>query len=191
LSPFIIFRTDSSTCCRGFTLIELIVVITLISVMMVFAVPRLHSDLLASDTRKVSKWMVLTVKKLKEASVRTRALHLLRIDMDKNRLWTQTGAGSLPGGDSFETTEAQKILEGLEGGKTGNELELPAGFRVIDVTFAGREPLISGVADIRFRQEGYSDYVQIHLEDDRGGKHTYTIEPFLPRIVIHEGYVEF
>jgi prepilin-type N-terminal cleavage/methylation domain-containing protein len=176
---------------RGFTLIELIVVIALISVMLVFAVPRLHTDLLASDTRTVSKWVVLTVKRLKQESVRRQLLHRLRIDLDAGRMWTEIEAPApaaeteAPGEDTQGGgTEARKTVKGAE-------LELPSGHRLVDVQFAGREPSAAGVVDIRFYREGYCDYALIHMENENAEPITYALEPFLPQVEIYEKYKEF
>ncbi|MBU1161919.1 MAG: prepilin-type N-terminal cleavage/methylation domain-containing protein, partial [Proteobacteria bacterium] len=46
---------------KGFTLIELIVVISLISIMLFFAIPRFQSNVLSDSTKEVSRWILLKI----------------------------------------------------------------------------------------------------------------------------------
>ncbi len=211
--PVIIFGNQTREPSRGFTLIELIVVITLISVMMFFAIPRLNTSLLESDSRKVSKWMLLTVKALKNKAVRQQIPLLLQVDLDNHKLWTAVDfqttdqpadplsgpvfgpmsgkMKALEGNDSRETgSEAGGKLKLLEAAK-GEEFKLPDGFRLLDVLFPGKVPISTGIATIRFYPKGYSDQVMIHLADDHADRITYEIKPFLPLLHIHDGYIEF
>jgi len=174
---------------RGFTLIELIVVITLISVMMFFAVPRLNTTLLTSDSRRVSTWMVLTVKALKQKSLREQRTHLLQVDLEKHKL-TSAVETKAP-----EASEGKEAFEELNGGKEqaakSEALELPKGFRLTEVAFPGKTPISSGIAEIRFYPKGYSDHVLIHMEDSTGDRISFEIEPFLQQVQIHNSDVAF
>lgn len=178
MTHIINFRSNDQCKGRGFTLIELIVVITLISIMMFFAVPRLNTNLLSSNEREVSKWIVLTVKSLKKNALRGQIRHRLHVDLDNNKLWTSVDAPEI---DELEEMAQKKM----------NEYELPDGFQLIDVAFPGEQKKNSGVAKIRFFKKGYSDHAMIHLEDDSANRLTYEVEPFLLHVQIHEKYVEF
>lgn len=158
--------------------------------MMVFAVPRLSTNLLSSDSREVSKWIILTVKSLKEQSMRQAAVFTLHVDLDNHKFWTSREEPQLEAMDAFADIQE---LEGLEdfSETRENEMELPRGFRLVDVVFPGEEPRRSGVVPIRFYKKGYSDQAMIHLENDRAGRVTYEIEPFLLQVQLHEEYVAF
>ena len=56
---------------EGFTLLELIVVISLLSIMLVFTIPRFHDSLFLDKTQTSSRWMIGKVQSLKEAAIRT------------------------------------------------------------------------------------------------------------------------
>ncbi len=146
--------------------------------MMFFAVPRLNTPLLSSDERKVSNWIVLTVKSLKENAVRRQIDHILHVDLENNRLWTSV---DIPKIDELEEMAKKKI----------NEYELPRGYRLLDVEFPEERKKTSDVAEIRFFKKGYSDHAMIHLEDDDAHRMTYEIEPFLLHVQIHEEYIGF
>ncbi|HMA86156.1 MAG TPA: type II secretion system protein [Desulfosalsimonadaceae bacterium] len=169
---------------RGFTLIELIVVITLISVMMFFAVPRLNTNLLSSDKRKVSKWLVLTVKTLKENAVRRQARHILHVDFDNHKFWT-----SVDTPESADMPEMDELAEMSE--KKQNEFQLPDGYRLLDVEYPEDQRESSGVAEIRFFKKGYSDHAMIHVEDADADRITYEVQPFLLEVQIHEDHAAF
>ena len=184
-----IFRYLTGADCRGFTLIELIVVITLISVMMFFAVPRLNTSLLTSDSRKVSKWIVLTVKGLKQKSVREQTLHVLQVDLDNHKL------ASAAERKAPEASEQKEAFEDLDAGEKqavkSEELELPDGFRLTEVEFPGKTPISSGIAKIRFHPRGYSDHALIHMEGSNGDRITFEIAPFLQQVQIQKSDVDF
>ena len=78
-----IFRRNS-----GFTLIELIVVISLISLMLFFAIPRFQGSVFQDNTKQVSRWIIFKVQTLKEKAIRDQQHYVLHINLDSNTLWT-------------------------------------------------------------------------------------------------------
>ena len=72
---------------RGFTLIELIVVIVLIGLMFGFALPKMDNLLYMSDRDKVARWVVLNVEHLKNLSIQKQVRHILHVDIPANTLW--------------------------------------------------------------------------------------------------------
>lgn len=157
---------------EGFTLIELIVVILLISIVLVFAAPRLDVSFFSNQERKLSAWILLTVKSLKETAVKTQTSTTLHIDLDANRMWTSIG----------EVTDETP---------RENEYALPSGYRLVDVQFPEMDKITRGVAVIRFYKKGYSDKALIHIEDSDDIQSSYLIEPFLPYVKISDTYIEF
>jgi prepilin-type N-terminal cleavage/methylation domain-containing protein len=165
---------DIDTLChRGFTLIELTVVITLISIIFFVTLPRIKNDIFVDQTKKTSRWLLTSVRYLKEASIRDQVDHALNVDMEDGKIWV---------------SHASMAEEKLEKSETGG-LTLSDGIRVLDVEFAGNRKMTNGVVQIQFYAKGYSDNAMIHVvnEDDR--ELSYHITPFLPRMKIIEGYV--
>ena len=72
---------------RGFTLIELTVVMSLISIMLFFTVPRFRNAVLTNGTNNTSRWIIGKVRILKEHSTRMQKLSILHINMDSNKMW--------------------------------------------------------------------------------------------------------
>ena len=151
---------------RGFTLIELIVVITLISIMLLFAVPKFGSQFLVDESKAVARWIMINVPALKSKAIRDHKLYALQISFSRNKFWIIN-----------ETMSEEELVQAEEKG-----YDLPEGIQIIDVEYPGDQKITSGMADIYFYAAGYSDKALIHLENDKGDKLSFQIEPFLSKI---------
>lgn len=173
---------------QAFTLIELIVVITLISIVLAFSLPKLNISFVTDHQRKLSAWIVLTVKSLKEASLREQIPYVLYLDFDNQQMWT-----------AKETTEQEKAEEEKAPEKSDKEKEtseaskysLPEGYRLMDVAFVDDQKIKEGIVPIHFYPKGYSDKAIIHIQDADNNRYSYLIESFLPHVKIREEYIEF
>ena len=105
-------------CRRGFTLIELTVVMALISIMFFVTLPRIKNDIFVDQTKKTSRWLLTSVRYLKEASIRDQMDHTLHVDMDNGKFWV---------------TSASMTEEMLEKPETGG-LNLADDIRILDVS---------------------------------------------------------
>lgn len=160
----------------GFTLIELIVVIALVSIITTFSIPRLRTDLFSDGFRHASRWIILSVPTLKERSVREQKDYFLNIDIDTNRLWI-----------TDETMTEEEVEAAVLTG-----FELPETVKIMDIEYPVIGRLTSGRTDIRFYRKGYSDKALIHIRDDNDNRqHSLLIEPFLRRVKLFENYVAF
>lgn len=160
---------------KGFTLIELIVVISLISIMLFFAIPRFQSNVLSDSTKEVSRWILLKIPYLKEKAAREQKKYILHVSLDSNSLWI---------------THEAMALEDLESAKK-NGYQLAEDIRLLDVEYPDQEKISVGQADIYFNEKGYSDKAIIHLENDDNEKFSFLIEPFLLRVRLYDHYEEF
>ncbi|MFP4194666.1 MAG: type II secretion system protein [Desulfobacterales bacterium] len=164
------------SCKKAFTLIELIVVVSLISVMLFFAVPRMDGSFLTDESRKFSGWLLANVKELKTEAVEKQNTMALYVDMDRNQLWK--GPASMQ-------------EEDFPGPEDSNRVSLPRGHRLRDVMFSGDIRTADGIVRIYFYPRGYSDRAIIHVRKNDGSVTSYRIESFLPRVAIVSGYEEF
>ncbi|QTA93222.1 type II secretion system protein [Desulfonema magnum] len=159
----------------GFTLIELIVVISLISIMFFFTMPRFQEAIGLNESQKVSGWIMVKTQTLKENAVRNQKLHTLHIGLDSGTMWTSSG----------DVTE-----EALEEGELKG-YKIPEDIRITAVEYPVKGNVSMGRADICFYKQGYSDKVLIHIEDDDNNQRSLLIEPFLSKIKIYEEHVGF
>ena len=165
---------DVLPCHMGFTLVELTVVIALISIMFFVAMPRVTNDIFVDQTKKMSRWLLTSVRYLKEASIRDQMDYTLHVDMENGKFWIS------------HTLMAEKMLEKSEAGS----FTLSDGIRILDVEFAGNRKMMDGVARIQFYAKGYSDNAMIHVVDEDDRELSYHITPFLPRMKIVEDYID-
>ena len=160
---------------NGFTLIELIVVISLISIMFFFAIPRIQIDVLSDNTRKVSRWIMLNVSALKEKAVHDQKRYALHLSLDSNRLWV-----------SNDTLSEEELEEA-----TATGYNLPEEIKLLDVEYPDKEKISAGRADIYFYKKGYSDKAMIHITNNDNEVLSFLIEPFLSRVRLYNKYIEF
>lgn len=159
----------------GYTLIELIVVITLIGIMLFFAVPRFQNSIISDSTRTFSRWILTSVRNLKAAAVRDQKRFALNFDLDTGRIWI--------------TSEGMSE-EDLQNAEQGS-YRLPEDLRIMDVEFPVEGKITSGLAEINFYRGDYSDKAIIHVESGRRRQVSFLIEPFLPGAKLYEEYIGF
>jgi prepilin-type N-terminal cleavage/methylation domain-containing protein len=160
---------------KGFTLIELIVVVIIMSVMLVFAAPRLSGFIFPDDTNKVVRWLIVKSRLLKSNAVQGQKDYTLNLDIDNNRLWIAD--------ESMDTEEALKKAY-------DQSYSLPDTVRLLDVEYPGRGRVLQGTAEISFYKKGYSDQAIIHIEGGDDRKVSLLVEAFLPSVKWVEDYVE-
>ncbi|MGE0082837.1 MAG: Tfp pilus assembly protein FimT/FimU [Desulfococcaceae bacterium] len=168
-------RNSSHGFSRGYTLIELIVVIALIGVMLSFALPRFQGSVLTDGTRKLTRRIIMQVQQLRQNAIRSRTMHTLHISPDSRKMWITN--------DTMSEEDAGAAAEGGD--------EFPEDTDVSDVEYPDGERVSYGEALIRFSPKGYSDKVIIHLENSDGDIKSLLIEPFLPNIAIYDEYKGF
>lgn len=160
---------------RGFTLIELIIVVFLISIMLFLYIPKFQEAVMFDSTKRVSRWIIGKVKALKEGSITNHKSYFLHIDLDNNRMWV---TDELMSEEEMQNAEQQGF-------------ELPDDINLLDVEYPGKDKILFGRADIYFYKKGYSDKALIHIEDSSNKQLSFLIEPFLSKVELYEKYVEF
>lgn len=151
---------------NGFTLMELIAVTCLISLFLMFSMPRLQS-LMPMDPMNASvRRLISTMTELKNVALRDSRDYTLHLDLDHRLMWIS---------HEFMTDAEKEAAK-----KNGHHL--PAGVRFEDVEIAGFAGKPSRTADIIFNRRGYSSKAMIHLRGADAGTVSMLIETFLPEI---------
>jgi len=148
---------------RAFTLIEMVVVTTLIAIMLMVAIPRLSGSLLSDGSGETARWIIATVSQLKEKAVTEQKTYLLNVSPDIQRFWITV--------EGMPETDASSARD--EG------YRLPQGIRIDHVAFSSDERVSSGSIPIGFYPQGYSDKAVIRLRTSDGERLSFFIEPFL------------
>ena len=160
---------------NGYTLIELVVVISLISIMLFFALPRFQDTVLTDSTKKFSRWLISKTRSLKAAAVRDQKRYNLNVDLDTGKFWVTS--------DSMSEEERQNAGQ--------NGYRLPEDVRIIDIEFPLKGKITGGQVEIDFYSADYSDKAMIHIENSSRKQLSFLIEPFLPGAKLYEEYVGF
>ncbi len=161
-------RVADRTHCRarseGYTLLELIVVILLLSILLGFAIPAFQTGGLAGSKDSTARELMHAVNKLKMDALSRRRINKLHLNLDENRIWVTRDA------DISDTGELPNESAHV----------LPGDIRIASVRFAGRPEIRTGVTAIAFYPQGYSDRAVIRLTDGGPEPVDLVIEAFLP-----------
>ncbi len=161
---------------RGFTLIELSIVILIIAIVTSIALPRLRS-VTAAELSAAARRLSATTRYLYEESALRGAPLVLFFDLDHQEYWvahSEEGTGQL--------VEDTDLL--------ARRVRLPPAVRIADVFVPGTGTFSEGLVPTRFYPEGYADRSVVHLVDDDGHAYTLQIDPVRGRGEVSEGYRE-
>ena len=169
-----IATTNPANGIRGYTLLELTVVIVLVSLMLGVSIPRVRSSLLTDNLKSTSRRITGILKGMRDEAVREQETRIVHFDIGWNRVWVT----------SADMGEKERMLA------RDKAFTLPSDVRIMDVWRRGKGKTIDGVATIQFSTKGYVEQSAIHLaaEDDR--KFTLVLSPFLGKIKSYNEYVE-
>ena len=157
---------------QGFTLIELIVVMVLISMMTAFAFPKIRSSLFTNQLRATARRFIGLVAETGEEA-RSRMMEIeLRFDPAKH---------SFTAVPVTDTVTDNSVLNGLT-------LSVPESVEVVDVTSAHGGVSSRGTLLIHFTAQGYVDKTVVHFQDDDNELSVF-LSPFLCVTRVMDGYV--
>ena len=154
---------------------ELIVVTCLLSLFLMFSIPRLQSLMPTDHLNATVRWMIATVSELKDIAVRDSRLYKLHLDMDHRLLWI--------------THEAMIEADFQLAKKSG--FRLPSTVRILDVEFPDAGKASSGIAEIAFSSRGYSSKALIHLQGKGGGPVSLLVESFMSGVSYYSRRITF
>jgi prepilin-type N-terminal cleavage/methylation domain-containing protein len=159
----------------GFTLMELIVVLVIISIMLVFTVPEFSQRIFRDNTETTLNWIVFNVSKLKkEAGYQGKDLFMC-ISPDTNTISIRANP---PDPESLDS----KII---------SNFSLPEDVILHGVEFNMPGQKTNNDSCIQFYKKRYSDHAIIHISDNHGNFFSCLIQPFLHKVKIYEKYIQF
>ncbi|MHB8770220.1 MAG: prepilin-type N-terminal cleavage/methylation domain-containing protein [Syntrophales bacterium] len=159
---------------RGYTLIELSVVVLLIGLMLLIAVPRVRDTLFDDDLKAATRRFISSARELRNEAVREQTDYILHVDLTNPAFWVYPA-----------DTTAEKRSELRKGA-----FRLPEGVRIAGIRQADEERRTEGEALIHFFRRGYVEPTVLHLA---AGDRVFTLvfNPFLPAMTVYENYVDF
>ena len=158
---------------KGFTLIELIVVLVLLGLMFGITVPKFRQALLSDPLDATSLRLIGLVQDLRERAISGQVTYILHFDIRENKIWAAASTAS-----EEEQEDARERV-----------YKLPADVRIQDVwSWSSGKFYNEGI--IRFSRKGYIEQSMIHLQSEDGREMSLELTPFLGSVKIHEGYVD-
>jgi len=159
---------------KGFTLIELTVVVFLIGVMLAVSIPRFRYSLITDNLKSTTRRMVGLIKGLRNEAIREQKTYLLHFDIESNQLWIDF--------DDIAREEREMAQE--------RAFHLPSNVQIMDIWTKGKGKRVDGEVAIRFSKKGYVEQTVIHLGAEDGREFTLLLNPFLAEIKSYDTYVD-
>lgn len=161
---------------KGYTLIELIVVIVLLGIIFSFTAPKFRDAVLTDSLKNVTRDLIGKINILRSDAILESKDYLLRFDLEKNEYWHEN-TNSTPKGKEFDYKNSVE--------------RLPSDVRITDIWIRDRGKQMAGDIAIRFTKIGYAQESAIHLESEDGREFTLVVNQFLQKVKVMENYVEF
>ncbi|MDY0351251.1 MAG: prepilin-type N-terminal cleavage/methylation domain-containing protein [Desulfobulbaceae bacterium] len=158
----------------GFTLLEIMIVLVIITLTTSFAVPALRDSLYTDQLKSTSRKLVGLVSEASQEALGSRAAHLLHVDFERNLVWIT------PESPAPDESEPRRL----------REMKIPESVRVAGVASVYGGKRAGGTTTIRFTEKGYVDRTFIHLRSEDGRVMTLMLSPFMVVSRISDAYVE-
>ncbi len=159
---------------RGFTLIELTVVIFLIGLMFSIAVPKIREIILTDDLQKTVNYISNKSRELQSEALRSNVDYILVFDIEKRIFWV------------YSTDMTSEAISDAK----NHQYQMPEGVTIADIYYLRGEKQVSGEATIKFFKGGYVQPAVLHLSKE-GRSFTLIFEPFLNQVTAIETYVDY
>jgi general secretion pathway protein H len=159
---------------RGYTLIELIVVLVLIGLMLGLVVPKFRQAVLSDSLDATALRIIGLVQDLRERAISNQVSYILHLDIRGKKLWAFASNAS----EEEQETARERAYQ------------LPIDVKVADI-WSWSSGKLYDEATIRFSKKGYIEQSMIHLQSQDGRQLSLELTPFLGSIKIHDGYVDF
>jgi len=157
---------------NGFTLMELLVVMVLLSLLTVFAVPKIRTSLFTDQLKATARKLIGLVN---ETGMRA------RIEHQPYQLFFDPAARVF-------TVRAVAGNKGTNAPPSIRPLHLSSGVRVVDFSSVHGGKRDSGELKLMISPKGYVDKTLIHLQDDSGRDITLVLSPFLGVTRLYDSY---
>ena len=185
--PRILRATKSKSSQRGFTLVEILVVIGLIALITTFAVPSLVS-VFRTTTESFARKTALLLREARDRALLTNKLIRFRIDLDKQQYWLEEAPSNylvpkpvdrMKGSrDQEEREKREAETFHMVSSLTKDKRDVPRGLKITEVvTPRSKDPLKEGIVDVYFFNNGNADGVSVHFESDEKTGHLLTLHP--------------
>jgi prepilin-type N-terminal cleavage/methylation domain-containing protein len=161
---------------RGFTLLEMMVVILLLGFIFLLTFPNFRESIAPRDFRKAVLNLAGTLRYAQSQAATTKFRHRLNMDVKENAFWV--------------TVENEKGKFSRDPSPSGQPTYLPPGVIFLDVYHAERGKVREGMAYVDFSPTGWAEECIIHLKKSEQEVFTVFVKPLGGKIEAEAGYLE-
>ncbi len=174
---------------EGFTLMELIVVCTLIGIILVVSVPSMRNSLMDDELRSSSREIIGLVKGVRELAVREQQPYFLNIDANENRIWHEKDEATGGKKGRKETEQTEKSDKNDHGEEDDEQtVALPDEIKISEIWTKTEGVYSSDQHRVWISKKGYMDWTILHLSDEESNVISLHFSPFLSRVKVFEEY---
>jgi len=160
---------------KGFTLIELMVVIVVLGVMMTLVIPQL-GNIGDANLKRSARHLTGMVRFLRDEAQAKKTIYRLRFDIQGNKYWTEELTMTPEGTAEFRPSQSAMSNEGSLSGRTS--------FKDVQVGSHPDDPFIL------FTPDGWVEKAFIHLRNSDDKVFTLIVKPLTGDTDLREGEVE-
>ena len=158
---------------KGFTLLELMIVIAIISIVLGYAAPRIISSLTNSDIDEAQRMLENLYLTAKSYAITQHKPCYIQYDID-NKI---VGFYPVP-----ETSGTEPEME--------RKIKLPDTIEIKGVKTMNQPKIDKGKAEIKMNTDGIIEKSLIYLQGSRDKIYTLEVKPFSGKFKLHDSYIE-
>jgi prepilin-type N-terminal cleavage/methylation domain-containing protein len=163
---------------KGFTLLELALVMFLIGLVLSISMPRLGNFIFHTDLKSISRSLKSVVYVMRSKSISTNTYTILHFDLDQNLYWGTAAAKTKQPSDTPEETPVV------------SPVKLPPGIRFVDAGNINSVKKTFGVLSSAFNPKGMFEETVLHMADRDENVMTIIINAFTGSFMIYDEYVD-
>ena len=163
---------------KGFTLLELALVMFLIGLVLSISMPRLGNFLFKTDLKSVARSLKSVVYLMRSKSISTNTYTILHFDLDQNLYW---GTAESKAKQPNDTPEETSVV---------SPIKLPLGIRFVDAGNINSVKKTFGVLTSAFNPKGMFEETVLHMADKDENVMTVIINAFTGSFMIYDEYVD-
>lgn len=172
---------------RGFSLIEVLIVIALVALMTTVGIPSLNNAFRTSND-SYARRMAVSLREARDRAMLTDKLIRFRVDFEKQETWFEEAPSTYLRAKASDKKFNEREKEEMDKKEqnafrmvtelSAEKQKLPNGLKVISIDHPRfKSPITEGVADIYFYANGSTDGAKIFFETDEGVKQKIILHP--------------
>lgn len=165
-----------SGCSRGFTFVELMLVLLLLGLILLLTFPNFREFVMPRDMKRAVLSFVGTLRYAQNQAATTKHKYRLNIDIKENAFWV--------------TLEGERGKFSRDPSSQGQIHYLPEGVIFLDVYHPERGKINEGAAYVEFWPTGWAEECTIHLKKSEEEVFTIFVNPLGGKIEVAAGYME-